>query len=88
MMGLVKPPRSVFVDFPLGHQVGRPFDISLQRAILRDALEWLEEAKIPGQIKDLPYEWGEPFDWNSYLKDIDEMIKEEGHSRQEWKPKK
>lgn len=59
----VRPPRAVFVDFPLGRQVGRPHDTGLQRSILLDALRVLEEAREPGTIVDLPYRWPEKFDF-------------------------
>lgn len=87
MMALVKPPRPVFVDFPLGHQCGKPNDVSLQTSILRDTLRYLVDAKASGHILDLPYEWSEPFDWESYRRDVDEMLKCEGATRQEWTPK-
>jgi len=32
----------------------------------------------PGQLLDLPYEWGVPFSWASFEKDIAEMLSEEG----------
>ena len=59
MMALVKPPRSLFVNFPLGHQCGRAFDRELQISIIKDALNSLITLKEPGGIVDLPYEWGE-----------------------------
>lgn len=61
MMAQVKPPRPVFVNFPLGHQCGKPFDRELQRSIIKDALKVLETLQEPGQIVDLPYEWHEEF---------------------------
>lgn len=87
MMASVKPPRSVFVDFPLGRPCGRPHDIEMQHAIIADALQHLANASQPGQIADLPYEWGTPFSWDDFMRDIEAMIKEEGESVQKWKPK-
>ncbi len=58
----VKPPRTVFVNFPMGNPFGRPFDRVQQRAILLDALRRLEDARFGGELIDLPYEWGEEFD--------------------------
>jgi len=87
-MALVKPPRTAFIDFPLGRQCGKPNDMSLQIRILKDALETLVKADVPGEIVDLPYEWGDSFDWESYQRDVEEMIKEEGCDMQEWVPKK
>ncbi len=87
-MALVKSPRTAFIDFPLGRQCGKPNDMSLQIRILKDALETLVKADVPGKIVDLPYEWGDPFDWESYQRDVEEMIKEEDSDMQEWVPKK
>ncbi len=53
----VKPPRSVFVNFPLGHQTGKPYDANLQRRIVRDAMRAFEAIETPGQIVELPYVW-------------------------------
>ncbi len=57
----VKPPRSVFVNFPLGHQTGKPNQPELQRAILKDAFAALDAMTEPGQIIHLPYVW-DPYD--------------------------
>ena len=57
IMASVRPPRAVFVNFPLGHQTGKPFDRGLQRAIVVAALEMLRSATEPGTIADLPYVW-------------------------------
>ena len=53
----VKPPRSVYLDFPLGHQIGKPFDVELQRNILRDAFNAASVMKTPGSIIHLDYRW-------------------------------
>lgn len=57
----VMPPRTVFVNFPMGNPFGRAFDKLLQRSILLDALTALETVKSPGTIVDLPYQWHEDF---------------------------
>ena len=88
MMALVKPPRAVFVDFPLGRQCGKPNDAALQMRILKDALGTLVEAKVPGEIFDLPYEWGAPFNWESYERDLVAMLKEEKQPVPDWGSKK
>ena len=61
-MEQVKPPRSVFLDFPFGRQCGRPFDRGLQLSIIKDSLQALASITEPGTIIDLPYNWGEDFD--------------------------
>ena len=58
----VKPPRSVFVNFPLGHQTGKPHDPALQRSILTDALGALETMTGPGAVVTLPYLWDDKGD--------------------------
>jgi len=54
---LVKPPRAVFVNYPLGHQCGKPFDRENQRAILTAALRCLETSSVPGRLLQLPFRW-------------------------------
>jgi hypothetical protein len=56
---LVKPPRSLFVNFPLGHQAGRPFDARGQTRIVTEALTVLETAAIPGTVVRLHDKWDE-----------------------------
>jgi D-proline reductase (dithiol) PrdB len=70
----VKPPRAVFVNFPLGHQTGKPFDRPLQIAILKAAFETLKSAKTPGTIVDLPYQW----------RDGDDSWEKDALKRGEW----
>ena len=60
----VKPPRSLFVNFPMGNAFGKPFDREMQRAILRQALALADSAKEGGVLIDLPYSWPEPFRFN------------------------
>ena len=58
---LVKPPRSLFLNFPMGNNFGRPGDAAMQTRILRQALEFVTTASEPGLLVDLPHEWGEAF---------------------------
>lgn len=60
----VKPPRTVFVNFPMGNAFGHPFDHKMQRRILLDALEAIETVTVGGTLIDLPYEWDEEFGVN------------------------
>ena len=87
IMDLLKAPRMVFVDFPLGRQCGKADDRDLQMNILKDALNFLETARTPGQMLELPYSWGEPFDWDGFQRDVAQMIQEENIPSQNWKPK-
>ena len=52
-------PRSIFVNSPMGNPFDRPNDVELQREILTHALNHAVAAKEPGEMVDLPYEWGE-----------------------------
>ena len=54
---LVKPPRSVFVNFPLGHETGPPDQPELQRRIVTDAMRAFESITAPASIVELPYIW-------------------------------
>lgn len=60
----VKPPRSLFVNFPMGNAFGKPFDRQMQSAVLRAALDLIASATEPGGLVDLPYVWPEPFDFS------------------------
>ena len=53
----VKPPRAVFVNFPLGHQTGKPNQPDLQKRIVSDAMRAFEMISAPGTIVELPYVW-------------------------------
>lgn len=60
----VRPPRTVFVNFPMGNPFGKPFDKVQQRTILLDALHALESIKRGGEMIDLPYQWDVEFGMN------------------------
>jgi hypothetical protein len=53
----VNPPRAVFLNYPLGHQTGKPDDSANQRAIVLGALNAFETLSKPGTIVELPYVW-------------------------------
>jgi hypothetical protein len=63
----VLPPRSVFLDYPLGSTCGRPHDPANQRAVLLAGVRLLETGRTPGQIVDLPYEWSADETWNRLI---------------------
>ncbi|HVD02033.1 MAG TPA: hypothetical protein VNG93_12940 [Candidatus Dormibacteraeota bacterium] len=56
----MKPPRTAFLDYPLGNQVGPPGEPDLQRQILLDALSLFASVREPGMVVRLPYEWPDP----------------------------
>ena len=62
VMELVKPPRAIFTDFPLGHPFGRN-NKGQHISIIKDAFRVLEQAQEPGTLVALPYYWGEPWEW-------------------------
>lgn len=55
----VRPPRVAFLNFPLGHAVGKAFDPALQRSIILDALNLLKTVKESGTLVSLSYKWDE-----------------------------
>jgi len=54
---LVKPPRTFFVNYPLGHTAGKPFDRKNQMEILKAALGGAKDIKEPATIVKLPCQW-------------------------------
>lgn len=60
----VKPPRSIFINHPMGNNFGRPGDVQMQREILLKALTLAQEAGEAGILVDSGYEWGEEFRFN------------------------
>jgi hypothetical protein len=61
---LVRPPRSLFVNFPMGNAFGMPFDTTMQLKVLRAALNLAETVLEPGLIEDLDCQWPEPFEFS------------------------
>ncbi len=59
----VKPPRSLFLNFPMGNNFGEPFNTDQQTRILRRALELFEEVETGGYLEDWPEEWHEPVEY-------------------------
>jgi hypothetical protein len=54
----IKPPRTCFLDFPLGCPAGKPHEVAQQRDILRTALTLAPQFDgQPWQIKPLPFQW-------------------------------
>ncbi len=64
-----RAPRAVFVDYPLGHTVGRPFDADNQRAIVRDALVAFSRIDQPGTIVRLDHRWSDDDSWQQEASD-------------------
>lgn len=53
----IKPPRTVFLDWPFGHPFGKPFDVAQQRSVLIAAFRALYSIRTPGEIIDLHFTW-------------------------------
>jgi len=53
----VKPPRTLFVRFPLGAPCGPANDAETHRTVIRQALDVLATAQEPGTIVDSPLQW-------------------------------
>jgi D-proline reductase (dithiol) PrdB len=53
----MRPPRALYVRFPIGLTLGGPGEVAKQRVIIEDALEFLETADEPGSLRLLPYQW-------------------------------
>ncbi len=58
---LVRPPRSYFVNAPMGNNFGAAGDVAAQRRILRAVLALAVEAHEPGCIVDDVLQWPVPF---------------------------
>ena len=67
-----KPPRTVFLDFPLGCPAGKPNEPELQRMILRAALEVAPAFGEPWRIAQLPFQWSEDGnrDWEERVREL------------------
>ena len=61
---LVRPPRSYFVNAPMGNNFGAAGDVATQRRILRAVLALAVEAREPGCIVDDALQWPVPFAFN------------------------
>lgn len=67
----VKPPRSAFLDYPVGNTVGRPNDAENQLAILKAGLGAAAQITEPGTIVDLPFTWsGDDRSWEEDIRAI------------------
>lgn len=63
ILATCKPPRAVFLDYPLGNTSGRPFAPDEQSAITRSAVEALNGIREPGTILPLNRVWSEDETW-------------------------
>ena len=59
----VNPPRTAFLDYPLGHTTGKPGEPVLQREIMLQALAAFTALAEPGSVQMLPFKWSEDDNW-------------------------
>lgn len=68
-------PRFAFVDFPLGNPCGRPWDRTMQTAVVTAAVDLFENAVAPRTTLRLGHRWGEDEGWrDEYLAVRDEEL--------------
>jgi hypothetical protein len=60
---LVKPPRALFVNAPMGNNFGAPGDVEAQADILRTALGMIHTVTDGGTLIDYPVAWSGPFEF-------------------------
>jgi len=67
-------PRFLFVDFPLGNPCGKPWDVTMQSAIVSGALELLARAWSPRTTVQRPEVWDRQDDqlWRDRFMRVDE----------------
>jgi D-proline reductase (dithiol) PrdB len=67
-----KPPRTIFLDFPLGCPAGKPNEPDLQREILRAALSAAPFFSEPWKIVELPFQWSKDGnrDWEEDVREL------------------
>ena len=67
-----KPPRTVFLDFPVGCPAGKPNEPELQRQILRSALNEVPAFDLPWKIVELPFQWSADGrrDWEEEVREL------------------
>jgi hypothetical protein len=79
--------RFVFSDFPLGNPCGKPYDVDMQRQIVRIALDLLESARVPRTTVTTPFVWSEDESWKDNYARVDpeklEAIKRAGEARRQ-----
>jgi hypothetical protein len=70
-----KPPRTAFLDFPLGCPVGKPHEPEMQRAILRAALAAAPTFDAAWKIIELPFQWS-PHGGREWEEEVRELYRQ------------
>ena len=61
LTALVKPPRALFVNHPMGNNFGPAGDAAMQADILRTALAMIHSVERGGELIDYPTSWRDQF---------------------------
>ena len=59
----VMPPRSLFMNYPMGNNFGGPADIDQQLRILRRSLKMIEKVETGGILIDWEESWPSEFEY-------------------------
>jgi D-proline reductase (dithiol) PrdB len=74
----IKPPRTCFLDFPLGCPAGKPHEAGQQREILRSALKLAPDFDPEHwEMKSLPFQWSTDGS-RAWEKEVDELYRDGG----------
>jgi D-proline reductase (dithiol) PrdB len=74
----IKPPRTCFLDFPLGCPAGKPHEAGQQREILRSALKLAPDFDPEHwEMKSLPFQWSSDGS-RAWEKEVDELYRAGG----------
>ena len=63
-------PRFLFTDFPLGNPCGKPFDGSMQEAIVVQGIDLLEHAEQPRTTERTPFRWSDDESWRDRYMEV------------------
>ena len=61
LTALVKPPRALFVNHPMGNNFGPPNNPQIQAEILSAAMDMAFNVEVGGTLVDYPTSWNTPF---------------------------
>ena len=82
-------PRFLFVDFPLGNPCGKPWDVAMQKALICEAFDLLENSWQPRTTVQATFAWtvNENDLWRNRYMHVDdsnrEVLAEAGRIRRE-----
>ncbi len=82
-------PRFLFVDFPLGNPCGKPWDVAMQKALISEAFDLLENSSQPRTTVQSTFVWAEKENdlWRNRYMHVDDsnrkILAEAGRKRRE-----